>query len=361
MWTVLKSITGLQGTFTNVMGRLTSGFNSVLAFLKSSDVCYYRKRTLVIPTLFPGCYRATTLRLLLFIFSAVFLFSPKKGYSQVCNAVTQGAFDNTSTGTFTTINGWTAVGTDEINIVGQASSNAARIRNRGSEKYSLQQTINSVIPGSVYSLSLNYGNWTNGCTTSANARILIEAFAGNATSPFYSSGPLQANDHTTLASVTLNFTIPANTSSITIRITDPGSPPATCGAVVDDLYIASPLVADVSFANIECNGQATGSFNVNASGAAAPYTGTYTRDGGTPVSFTFAGGTASVNNLPAGSYAVNVIDANGCVQTIPPFSITEPAPFLVTFTKTQDVMCFGGSDGSATLNVSGGTPAYSYS
>ncbi|HXH98768.1 MAG TPA: SprB repeat-containing protein, partial [Sphingobacteriaceae bacterium] len=252
------------------------------------------------------------------------------------------------------------MGTDQVNIVTQAGSNAAKIRSRNSEQYSLQQIITSIIPLSSYSLNLKYGNWTDGCNTSANARIQIEIFADNASLSFYNSGPLQANDHSTLSSATLNFTVPANTSSITIKIIDPGSPPATCGAVVDDLYIASPLVTSETHNSIGCNGQSTGSFTVNASGAAAPYTGTYSKDGGTPVSFSFTGNSASVSSLNAGSYLVNVIDANGCVKPIPAFSITQPVALTSAFTKISDVNCFGGATGSATLVTQGGAPGYTY-
>ncbi|WP_411273153.1 SprB repeat-containing protein, partial [Daejeonella sp.] len=341
------------------MSELVSRFSNIQAFINSLNSCF-RKDRLPLPG-FSDLFRGHQIvRVFIFLCSTtIFLSSSQKGYTQVCNAVTQGTFDNTPAGFYSSISGWTAIGTDKVNIVTQAGSNAARIRNSGTDMYSLQQTISSVISGSAYSLSLNYGNWTNGCTTSANSRILIEVFDKSAISPFYSSGVLQANDQTTLSRITLNFTIPANTSSITIKITDPGSPTATCGAVVDDLYIASPMVANVSFANVSCNGQSTGSFTVNASGAAAPYTGTYSKDGTADVTFAFTGGTASVSNLPAGNYSVNIKDANACGKVIS-FTILQPAPLSVTFSKTKDVRCFGGNDGVATLNVSGGTEGYSY-
>src|SRR5690606_23488047 len=60
----------------------------------------------------------------------------------------------------------------------------------------------------------------------------------------------------------------------------------------------------------------------------------------------------------AGNYTVNIKDANNCT-TSKTLSITQPSALSASVTTTS-VSCNGGSNGSATVNVSGGTPAYSY-
>jgi len=77
-----------------------------------------------------------------------------------------------------------------------------------------------------------------------------------------------------------------------------------------------------------------------------------------------------LSDLEAGEYAVNIEDANGIVigtyennvlQEATPveYLLEEPELLTVQIEKT-DINCFGGSDGTATANVSGGTPPFTY-
>ncbi|MBK7944301.1 MAG: SprB repeat-containing protein [Flavobacteriales bacterium] len=70
---------------------------------------------------------------------------------------------------------------------------------------------------------------------------------------------------------------------------------------------------------------------------------------------------ATASNLPAGIYTCTITDANGCTATRN-VSITQPAAAISSSTAAQtNVLCFGSSTGSATINASGGTAPYSYS
>ena len=66
--------------------------------------------------------------------------------------------------------------------------------------------------------------------------------------------------------------------------------------------------------------------------------------------------TDSVFGLAAGPYSVDVIDANGCINS-GFFNITEPNPMTV-LTSQNNISCDGGSDGSITLNIFGGITDY---
>jgi hypothetical protein len=65
-----------------------------------------------------------------------------------------------------------------------------------------------------------------------------------------------------------------------------------------------------------------------------------------------------LSGLTAGNYSVNVTDANGC-NTSASYTLTQPSALAVTISKTN-VFCYGGNNGSATANPTGGTSPYTY-
>lgn len=102
---------------------------------------------------------------------------------------------------------------------------------------------------------------------------------------------------------------------------------------------------------------AAGCFGGSNGSAAATVTG------GTP-SYSYAwspfGGTAAAaNGLTAGTYSVTVTDAMGCSQNTT-MLVAQPAALTAAATVGNNVSCFGGSDGAATINPTGGTLPYSY-
>ena len=112
------------------------------------------------------------------------------------------------------------------------------------------------------------------------------------------------------------------------------------------------LVASASAqTNIACNGGSNGSATVSATGGAPAYTYSWAPSGGT-------GATAS--GLAAGTYSVTVTDANSCTTT-QSFTLTEPAILVASAGSQTNVSCNNGSNGSATVNATGGTGTYTYS
>ena len=99
--------------------------------------------------------------------------------------------------------------------------------------------------------------------------------------------------------------------------------------------------------NITCNGATNGSANSSASGGTAPYT--YNWSSGQT--------TQNVTGLSAGNYTITVTDASGCsnTQTV---TITQPA--AMTASVTAAPAACGQSDGTASVNPSGGTSPYTY-
>ncbi len=101
---------------------------------------------------------------------------------------------------------------------------------------------------------------------------------------------------------------------------------------------------------VNCFGGSNGTASLSVVGGTPPYT------------YLWSNGSANQNqaNLAAGSYSVTVTDANGCTDS-QSITITQPAASLASaVSATQNVNCFGGTDGSIDLSTSGGTPPYTY-
>jgi hypothetical protein len=101
---------------------------------------------------------------------------------------------------------------------------------------------------------------------------------------------------------------------------------------------------------VSCFGGGNGSVTL-ASGGGTP-----------PLSYNWSNGatTQNLNGLTAGTYTVTITDANGCTASRSA-TVTQPAAALAgAAALSQPVSCFGGSDGSVSLNPSGGMAPYAY-
>lgn len=103
-----------------------------------------------------------------------------------------------------------------------------------------------------------------------------------------------------------------------------------------------------------CNGGSDGQIVVNVTGGTGPYL--YSIDNGSTFfnSNTFSG-------LSAGSYDLDVIDANSCALSGPTENLSDPAAISITSVTPTDVQCNGASDGTIVIAASGGNAPLNYS
>lgn len=108
------------------------------------------------------------------------------------------------------------------------------------------------------------------------------------------------------------------------------------------------FIVSSSTNQIDCNGANDGLIDLQITGGTGPF------------DYIWSNGaiTEDVSNLAPGSYSVTIEDANLC-QKIQNFTITEPAP-IQNSAISSNLMCFGDDDGTISLNVTGGTPPYTY-
>ncbi|MBK8966197.1 MAG: T9SS type A sorting domain-containing protein [Lewinellaceae bacterium] len=145
------------------------------------------------------------------------------------------------------------------------------------------------------------------------------------------------------AETALNSNLKAGTYTLTVTESN------GCVEVVTATLTDPPgMTLTATGSSISCAGSSNGSVALSVSGGAPGY------------SFLWSGGqtSSSLNNLPAGTYTVTVSDLNACTATV---SATVTAPPLLQVAATPaGISCFGASDGTANLSVSGGTAGYNY-
>ncbi len=112
-----------------------------------------------------------------------------------------------------------------------------------------------------------------------------------------------------------------------------------------------PSVDNVDTVDPTC-GDTNGSITIMASGGTAPLS--YSIDGGITIQ-----AIGVFSNLPAGTYSIQIEDANGCIASASA-TLTDQASPIIDNVTTVDPNC-GASDGSLTIIASGGTAPLEYS
>ncbi len=186
-------------------------------------------------------------------------------------------------------------------------------------------------------------------TVSITNQTDVLCFGGNTGSVTVSAsggnGPYNYIWDSGLAPGATQNALSAQTYSVTVTDSDdcPGSLQVTINQ-------PTQLTATTSSVEASC-GESDGSATVNPSGGTGSYTYTWTPN---------VGSTATVNNIPAGSYQVTVTDANNCQHQENILVNNQNAPSL-SIISTTDESCVGAADGEATVEASGGSGNYTYS
>jgi gliding motility-associated-like protein len=166
----------------------------------------------------------------------------------------------------------------------------------------------------------------------------------------------------TAAGATMPYTYSWNTTPAQTTATATGLAAGTYTVTVTDslgctttalAVVGQPPLLNIALSktDVSCYGGSNGATTVIPTGGTSPYTYSWNT---TPVKTT-----ATATGLAAGTYTVSVTDAKGCKRT-DSIAVTQPALLTAAASKTN-VSCFGGSNGTATVNTGGGTAPYTYS
>jgi len=133
--------------------------------------------------------------------------------------------------------------------------------------------------------------------------------------------------------------------SYNLTVTDANGCNASAAVTVDE---PSVLTAGAVVSDVSCHGANDGSVTLSVNGGIPPYSYLW-NNGSTDKDAT---------GLSAGSFSVTITDSKGCTTDVSAI-VNEPLVLSASATSVN-VSCNGGSNGSVSLSVNGGTPPYSY-
>ena len=133
---------------------------------------------------------------------------------------------------------------------------------------------------------------------------------------------------------------------LSVEITDSNN----CVLFISDIYISEPEPMTISenHTMVSCYGESDAAIDISVSGGSGEYT--YNWSNGSV--------TQDINNLSTGVYFVIATDENDCTVSIE-VEITEPEELIIS-SELSNISCYGVSDGSIDLTVSGGVTPYNY-
>lgn len=181
-------------------------------------------------------------------------------------------------------------------------------------------------------LSYSFTKGDINCFGGFNGYINTTPSGGTAPFTYYWMDGVQTQNRANLTASTYSVTVTdANncTASVTATLTQP-----------------TQMVLNSTKTNVACNGAFTGSIMTNTTGGTGSYTYLWNNNAITQ----------HLTSIQAGTYTLTVTDANGCTVSKAE-TITQPQPLTVSMTMSN-VTCYGGNNGSITINPSGGNGGY---
>lgn len=219
------------------------------------------------------------------------------------------------------------------------------------------ETISSLAVG-IYIVTITDGE---SCTASTSVTITqpsllaANASATGQTMSGVDDGTATANPSGGTAAYSYSWSNGASTQTITdlapgtytVTVTDDNGCTAVKTVTVNAFDCT--LSADISGTDLACFGAADGSATVDFTG------------GTTPLTFLWSNGasTESISDLVAGTYSVEITDANNCPASLS-IDILQPSQILANASATAETAS-GANDGTATANPTGGTGTYNFS
>lgn len=214
------------------------------------------------------------------------------------------------------------------------------------------------LAGGIYTVTVTD---SRGCQITESIEVTAFACAVSADIEAENSTCFNANDGAlsvafTSGSAPYTYLWSTGATSANIVNLSPGSYTVTATDANDCPLVLSAEITQPTA--LQANATATGETALNAAdgSATAPATG-----GSAPYTYAWSnGGTGQdIDNLTPGNYTVTITDANDCatVQTV---TVNAFNCALAANVSTENALCFGENNGTATAEINGGTAPFTY-
>ena len=238
----------------------------------------------------------------------------------------------------------------------------------GGVSYLWSNSANTSSTGVSPASTTNYtviGTAGNSCTNSAIAQVSVNALPAIAVN----SGSICLNKTTTLTATggnIYNWSTSASGPSITVTPTvntsytvtgTALSSGCTNTAVSNIIVLGIPQLASTPSVSPSNCAASTGSITSVSVSGSGPFSYTWTNGSNAVV-----GNSANLNTQPAGTYNLQVLGSNGCLNNFGPYSIFNPgAPSISSASATANSLCVGGTINLFSNSSFSTTPTYNWS
>lgn len=210
-----------------------------------------------------------------------------------------------------------------------------------SETHTLTQPANGLTIGSTSQVDATCYQYNDGSATVTPAGGVL---------PYAYLWSGNANNQTTPTATALTA------GTYTVTVTDDSLCNATATITVNE---PQQITVNEAIQDVACNGDTSGQIVLATFPGVTPTNiYTYTWSNGFTGTDTSMG--AHLQNVPAGSYSVTVVNSANCSITAGPYVVQEPPVLALNAATIQNVSCFGGNNGSITANPTGGVTNYNY-
>ncbi|TXB66208.1 hypothetical protein FRY74_06440, partial [Vicingus serpentipes] len=306
-------------------------------------------------------------------------WAPSGGTDSIATGLSTGNYSVTITD-FNSCDTTIVITIDQPNVLTTSITDVTNVSCFSGSDGTATVTVNGGSPGytfnwspsggnSLTGIGLSAGNYnvtvvdSNGCTGIAN--VIIDQPDAPLSATTSQTNVLCSGNNTGIASVSAsggtpgysyNWTPSGNTTSSndnilagthSVLITDTNNCSIT---KTFDILEPSELIISPTFTNSTC-GLSNGTINSNVSGGVPPYS----------YSWSTGDTTSNILDVIAGTYTLTVTDNNNCTDTSTIIVPNETPPLVASVTNFTNVSCLDGNDGSATVEISGGTPGFTYS
>ncbi len=194
----------------------------------------------------------------------------------------------------------------------------------------------------IINITSDYNGQDISCYGASDASAIVIASDGD--EPYTYQWDANAGNQTTAEATNLS------SGTYTVTVTDDNGATTSASIVVPE---PDEIIINLSISNgLLCFGDSNGEIQANISGGTDPYSYEWENTANPGVIISTA---SSIDNLPSGTYQLNVLDANDCFATAS-ITITEPDELIASATFI-DIDCFG-ENSQVTVTASGGTLPY---